>query len=609
MREHSPMVEYEIFLAAMDIEDPDQQSAYLEQACTGNAALRKNVEKLLAAHDRSGDFLDVPVLQQMTDNSHGPTTICGRDGIDLSFLEPSETPESLGRLLHYDVREVIGRGGFGIVLKAFDTRLERVVAIKVMLPQIAATSPARKRFLREARATAAVRHENVIHINAVDEQPFPFFVMEYIDGETLQQRLDRTGPLDVPDVLRFGQKIASGLAAAHDKGLIHRDIKPGNILFENCSETIKLTDFGLARSIDDASMTQSGVISGTPLYMSPEQAKGATLDHRSDLFSLGSVLYQMVSGRPPFRAPSIVAVLKRVCEDNPRRLADVLPGTPGWLETIISRLLEKDPADRYQTAREVAELLGRCQQELELQDRVTCSDQLAATIINRKRQNNPTIAQALRSKTHWLAGILVIGFGIAIAIPVVFSRKTSESDARVVQLADSYPVKVEGTVPPDSDGRSLAETDGAAPEDTDDMANREEDLATPAARLDPADAEKKETITEARISRNEDPLLGNWREVVGKGENQHFFNVEFRSGGVVARALSRSQKETRRRNLVPAPNNIAGRGRWETLAEGSYRITYGNGATGEITLAGDRYWGHTAGGVPMFGMRQVTDTN
>ena len=151
---------------------------------------------------------------------------------DLGFLQPSTRPDSLGRIGHYEVLQVLGKGGFGIVFRAFDETLQRVVAIKVLAPQIAATSPARKRFLREARSSAQVRHENVVQVYAVEEQPLPYLVMEFIPGETLQQRLDRTGPLEVAEVLRIGRQIAEGLAAAHASGLIHRDIKPGNILIE-----------------------------------------------------------------------------------------------------------------------------------------------------------------------------------------------------------------------------------------------------------------------------------------------------------------------------------------------------------------------------------------
>src|SRR5207342_3069729 len=169
--------------------------------------------------------------------------------------------------------EVLGRGGSGIVFRAFDEALQRVVAIKVLDPQLATTSPPRKRFLREARSSAKVRHENVVQIYQVEEQPLPYLVMEFIPGETLQQRLDRTGPLETAAVLQIGRQIAAGLAAAHAQGLVHRDIKPGNVLLESGIERVKVTDFGLARSIDDVSTTQSGLVYGTPLYMSPEQAQ------------------------------------------------------------------------------------------------------------------------------------------------------------------------------------------------------------------------------------------------------------------------------------------------------------------------------------------------
>jgi len=372
------MNEQSIFLAALEIADPKERENYLDRACADDPSLRKQVEALLAEHERSGEFLDVPVLKQMVGSSGDPnigaeTSInaSASDGeIELSFLEPSTVPGSLGRLLHYEVRELIGRGGCGIVLKAFDTKLERIVAIKVMAPELAATSPARKRFLREARATAAIRHENVVSIYAVEEQPLPFLVMEYIEGETLQQRIDRTGPLDVREVLRIGQQIVAGLAAAHDRGLIHRDIKPGNILLEDGTDHLKITDFGLARSADDASMTQSGVIAGTPLYMSPEQAQAHNIDHRSDLFSLGSVLYVMCSGRPPFRAPSTLAVLKRVVEEQPRPIEGIIPEVPKWLRAIIAKLHEKEPEERIASARRVGKLLAHCQSELEQYGRV-----------------------------------------------------------------------------------------------------------------------------------------------------------------------------------------------------------------------------------------------
>ena len=169
--------------------------------------------------------------------------------------------------------EIVGRGGMGIVLKAFDPGLHRLVAIKVLSPRLATSAAARRRFLREARAAASVAHEHVVTIHAVDEtNGLPYLVMQYVAGRSLQQRIDRDGPLELEAILRIGMQTAAGLAAAHAQGLVHRDVKPANILLENGVERVKITDFGLARAVDDASLTQSGVVAGTPQYMAPEQA-------------------------------------------------------------------------------------------------------------------------------------------------------------------------------------------------------------------------------------------------------------------------------------------------------------------------------------------------
>ncbi|HXG11366.1 MAG TPA: family 16 glycoside hydrolase [Gemmataceae bacterium] len=198
----------------------------------------------------------------------------------------------------------------------------------------------------------------------------PYLVMEYVNGISLQDRLDQSGPLELKEVLRIGLQAACGLAAAHKQGLIHRDIKPANILLENGVQRVKITDFGLARAVDDASLTQSGVIAGTPQYMAPEQARGEPVDHRSDLFSLGSVLYAMCTGRAPFRASTTMAVLKRVCEESPRPIREINPDIPDWLCAIIEKLHAKDPADRFHSAGEVAELLAQHLAHLQQPERV-----------------------------------------------------------------------------------------------------------------------------------------------------------------------------------------------------------------------------------------------
>ena len=192
----------------------------------------------------------------------------------LDALRPTDDPEMLGRLGGYEVSGVVGAGGMGVVLKAVDKSLDRTVAIKVMAPHLASSGAARKRFAREAKAAAAVLHPNVIAIHSVsNDESLPYLVMPYMRGTSLQKRLDREGPLSLLEILRIGSQIAAGLAAAHAQGLVHRDIKPANILLEDGVERVTITDFGLARAVDDATITHSGVIAGTPQYMSPEQAR------------------------------------------------------------------------------------------------------------------------------------------------------------------------------------------------------------------------------------------------------------------------------------------------------------------------------------------------
>jgi serine/threonine protein kinase len=278
----------------------------------------------------------------------------------LGFLKPCDDASKLGVLGPYTVIEVVGSGGMGVVLKALDPALNRVVAVKVLAPHLATCGAARRRFAREAQAAAAVVHEHVVAIHAVQEaEGLPYLVMPYIDGRSLQDRLNRSGPLEIREILRIGVQAAAGLAAAHAQGLVHRDVKPANILLENGVERVKLTDFGLARTIDDASLTQSGVLAGTPQYMAPEQARGEAVDHRSDLFSLGSVLYAMCTGHSPFRAETMVAVIRRLCDERPRPIREVNPDIPDWFAEIVERLHEKQPADRFPSADEVADLLSR----------------------------------------------------------------------------------------------------------------------------------------------------------------------------------------------------------------------------------------------------------
>jgi tRNA A-37 threonylcarbamoyl transferase component Bud32 len=313
-----------------------------------------------------------PALQQLAVEvaSPEPPTTAERqadDGPSLSFLGPPEAPGMLGRFGHFDVVRVLGRGGMGVVFEAIETCLQRRVAVKVLDPTLARDETARKRFCREARAAAAVTHENVVVIYFVDETEdgLPHLVMQYVPGETLQERLDRDGPPPLAEAVRIGQQVADGLAAAHAQGLIHRDVKPANILLPAAPRgSVRLTDFGLARAAEDAKLTQTGFAPGTPQYMSPEQARGEPIDHRSDLFSLGGVLYALVTGRAPFSGSSAYLILRQVTEEQPAPVRDVNPAAPEWLEAVIERLLAKNPEDRYQSAAEVAEVLAEGAKQL-----------------------------------------------------------------------------------------------------------------------------------------------------------------------------------------------------------------------------------------------------
>ncbi|MEI8019100.1 MAG: serine/threonine-protein kinase [Schlesneria sp.] len=320
--------------------------------------------------------------------------------IPLDFLSPSDNPAMLGRLGEFEILEWIGCGGMGIVLKGYDHELNRYVAVKVLHPHCATSAAARRRFAREAQAAAAVVHQHVVAIYAVDGQHHPpYLVMPFVPGESLQQRLNRKGAFEVVDVLRIGQQVAEGLAAAHAQGLVHRDIKPGNILLERNVERVLLTDFGLARAADDASLTQSGVIAGTPQFMSPEQAHGEQIDHRTDLFSLGTVLYTLLAGHSPFRAETTMGVLRRVCEDTPRPLREINPNVPVWLEAFIEKLHAKKPSLRFDDAQTVAEQLKGCLAHVQEPTLVPLPIQIAELTKHRRQRNQsvfwPSIAVGL----------------------------------------------------------------------------------------------------------------------------------------------------------------------------------------------------------------------
>jgi len=277
----------------------------------------------------------------------------------LEFLAPAEKPDEIGRLGPYRVLQVLGAGGMGVVFRAEDPHLERVVALKAMLPALASTPLAKQRFFREAKAAAALKHANIVTIFQVGEdRGAPFLAMEFLEGKPLDKYLKHDARSATAEIVRIGREIAEGLAAAHDKGLVHRDIKPANIWLEGDKRHVKILDFGLARTLaDQTHLTQSGAIIGTPAYMAPEQAEGLPVDHRCDLFSLGCVLYRMCTGELPFQGKSTMAILSALALHNPAPPNELDPELPAELSALIMRLLAKKPEDRPASAKEVVEEL------------------------------------------------------------------------------------------------------------------------------------------------------------------------------------------------------------------------------------------------------------
>jgi hypothetical protein len=338
------------------------------------------------------------------------------------FLDPAEDKGGLGRLGPYKVRKVLGRGGMGVVLLAFDPALHREVAIKVMAPQLASLPSARQRFTREAQAAAQIAHDNVVTIHAVAEfKGLPYLVMQYVAGPSLEGSLS-SGPLPIAEVVRVGREAARGLQAAHDRGLVHRDVKPANILVEVGSGTVKLTDFGLARAADDVRLTQSGAVAGTPLYMAPEQVRGETVDYRADLFSLGSVLYALCTGKPPFEAGNTLALLRKIADERPPSARAANPAVPRWLDAVIARLHAGDPGKRFGSAAEVVALLER--HLAGLLKSVPVAQPLTvpgAPTVSRR----PLASASRRLLAAVAAAVLLVGLGVAafLVVPSMWGNK------------------------------------------------------------------------------------------------------------------------------------------------------------------------------------------
>jgi eukaryotic-like serine/threonine-protein kinase len=313
-----------------------ERDSFLERECAADQHLKREVRSLIDADQEVGSFLNKPVLGSLPQES----TVTHLGGRTVS---------------HYRILEMLGAGGMGIVYKAFDTRLERHVALKFLPPHLRHDGELKRRLSEEARAASTLDHPNIVVVHDIDETPEGdlFIAMAFHEGVTLRDRIERQKPggMPVTEALQLARQVAAGLARAHERGLIHRDIKPSNVIVAR-DGVARIIDFGLAKSTQ-ATATADGSTKGTPLYMSPEQASGKPLDGRTDLWSLGAVLYEMLAGRPPYDGDSNLTVLHAIIHETPPPLRDLRPELTPQVEAIVSRAMEKDLTRRYASASEM----------------------------------------------------------------------------------------------------------------------------------------------------------------------------------------------------------------------------------------------------------------
>lgn len=333
----------DLFHVARDL-PAAERTRWLASECAGDARLRNRVEALLVADAGAGRFLAAPTAGAGV-----------RVEDDAEYIRLQRTLS--GR---FSIDREIGRGGMGVVYLARDVALNRAVAIKLLPLEMAIRSDHRARFLSEVRTAASMTHPNIVPIHLVEEQgDVVCFVMSYVEGETLRQRVERLGPLSSGDAVRTMQEVAWALAHAHDRGIVHRDVKPDNILIERASGRALVTDFGIAATLEaGAALTTDGVFLGTPLFTSPEQVAGVSIDRRSDLYSLGATIFFALTGRPVFDTTSAAAALEQHLREPPPPVGSLRPDIPRALAEAVDRCLAKDPAQRFQSAEDLAKVLG-----------------------------------------------------------------------------------------------------------------------------------------------------------------------------------------------------------------------------------------------------------
>lgn len=426
----------ELFHAALELA-PGERAKFLDEKCVGRQELRDEVEALLAHDDPRESLIDEPQLLPAAralaaewlataSPSDAPTMrgTSGGEPIGVDTLQAGQI------IRNFRILEKIGQGGMGEVYKAEDLRLGRHVAIKLLPRSSIRDERARLRFLREARAASALNHPSIVTIHAIEEtDDEDFIVMEYVEGETLQSIVQR-GPMELESVVLTGLQVAHAIADAHASGIIHRDLKPANIIVTP-QGIAKILDFGLARfqnlqsdDHDDATEAKNGVVTrertivGSISYLSPEQARGESLDARSDIFSLGSVLYQAVTGRQPFNSPSLLGVLNEIMTVEPLPPSTITPSLPHELDRVIARAMAKDRLQRYATADLLASDLKR----------------LNVTIGERENLEASKAKKRLRSLGVILISILILIVTVAVLRTQWHDRKRAWARGEITKI-------------------------------------------------------------------------------------------------------------------------------------------------------------------------------
>lgn len=408
----------------------DERPAYLAEACGGDTALLANVEALIAADEQSGDFMDAPAYEVAAEMLAG---------------NPTGTLEG-ERIGHYQIMALLGSGGMGDVYLAKDTRLGRRVALKLLPDYLTDDESRVRRFKQEARAASALNHPNILTIYEIEQADGRYFIAtEFVEGDTLRQRM-KSGRLKLSEALEIAVQIAGALSKAHQIGIVHRDIKPENIMLD-ADGRVKVLDFGLAKytqpldagdaagSTTENAYTVPGVLMGTTAYMSPEQARGLTVDARTDIWSLGVVLYEMVAGRLPFNGQTATDVLAAILEHEPEPLPEQMSVAPDGLQRIIERVLRKEREGRYQTSKELSLDMENLRRELD-----AAGSAGRATPVKPVTQETPSSASSsARPSRSTLALVLTAGLLLA-AFAFIGTRMWRSSNSETVRPIAASPV-------------------------------------------------------------------------------------------------------------------------------------------------------------------------